>query len=109
MKSLEAPPDGLTGDLNEGGDGPLGDYLRSQGMQSASWTGTQGTYAYRGRLESLDGVWSRTERGSVLRCTAVPFGLKQSATHGYRIRGTFEGTKYAGGASDHLPVRILVH
>ena len=109
MASLEAPPDGLAGDLNEGISGPLGRYLRSAGMQPAPWSGPAGTYAYRGRLEALDGVWTTPGRGLVLRGTAVPFGLKKSATHGYRVRGTFEGTKYVGGASDHLPVRILVH
>jgi hypothetical protein len=78
-------------------------------MQPAPWSGPAGTYAYRGRLEALDGVWTTPGRGLVLRGTAVSFGLKKSATHGYRVRGTFEGTKYVGGASDHLPVRILVH
>lgn len=102
-------PDALTGDLNEGDHGPLGQYLRNLGMRPADWTGAQGTYAYRGRLEALDGVWTAADRGVTLRCAVVPYGLKYSATSGYRVRGTFEGVNYAGGASDHLPVRLVVH
>ena len=60
-----------------------------------------------GRLEALDGVWTGTSARWRVRCTAIPYGLKHTK-NGYQIRGSFEGLRYRGGASDHLPLRMEV-
>jgi hypothetical protein len=101
-------PDGITGDLNEGLDGPLASELRRRNYESRYPSNYPGTYAYRGRLEALDGVWIQKSAQWSARSQAIPFGLQKSASAGYQIKGSFQGTRYRGGASDHLPLRIVV-
>ena len=112
MKSVlsQAPncPDGIIGDLNEGPNGPLGATLKGAGMRHVAWPIYSGSFAYRGRLEALDGVWVRESSAFKVSTRVVPLGLTRSARHGYQIRGSFEGMRYRGGASDHLPVCITV-
>ena len=101
-------PDGITGDLNEGLEGPLASELRRQNFESRYPSNYPGTYAYRGRLEALDGVWIQKSARWTASSQAIPFGLQKSASAGYQIKGSFQGTRYRGGASDHLPLRIVV-
>ncbi len=108
LKQCSQVPEGITGDLNEGLDGPLASELRRQNYESQYPSNYQGTYAYRGRLEALDGVWIQKSAPWTARSQAIPFGLQKSAATGYQIKGSFQGTRYRGGASDHLPLRILV-
>ena len=108
LKQCSQVPEGITGDLNEGLDGPLASELRRQNYESQYPSNYQGTYAYRGRLEALDGVWIQKSARWTARSQAIPFGLQKSAAAGYQIKGSFQGTRYRGGASDHLPLRILV-
>lgn len=104
---LSTPIDGLTGDLNEGQNGPLAEWLRTEKFHPHYPSNLPGSYAYRGRLEALDGVWSGPATPWIIASRAIPYGLKKSA-RGYQIRGSFEGLKYRGGASDHLPLVIEV-
>jgi len=108
FKQCSQVPDGITGDLNEGLEGPLSFELRRQNYESRYPSNYPGTYAYRGRLEALDGVWIQKSARWTARSQAIPFGLQKSASTGYQIRGSFQGTRYRGGASDHLPLRIVV-
>ncbi|MFZ9189923.1 MAG: hypothetical protein ACO204_02345 [Schleiferiaceae bacterium] len=112
MRSIieQAPKnlDGVIGDLNEGPNGPLGTYLRRLHMQHLPWPHYAGSFAYRGRLEALDGVWVREATNWRATTHVVPLGLSKSPRLGYQIRGCFEGLRYRGGASDHLPVSISV-
>jgi len=85
----------------------LATWLRSQKFKPTYPTNFPGSFAYRGRLEALDGIWSQELKWAVGGVRAVPFGLSQGA-RGYQIRGTFEGLRYRGGASDHLPLRYTV-
>ena len=101
-------PDGITGDLNEGLEGPLASELRRQNYESRYPRNYPGTYAYRGRLEALDGVWIQKSARWTASSHAIPFGLQKSPADGYQIKGSFQGTRYRGGASDHLPLRIVV-
>ena len=107
FRTVTNAPDGLCGDLNEGSEGPLGTWLRSRKYTPTYPTNLSGSFAYRGRLEALDGIWSQELKWEVGSVRAVPFGLSQGA-RGYQIRGTFEGLRYCGGASDHLPLRYTV-
>jgi hypothetical protein len=108
FKQCSQVPDGITGDLNEGLEGPLASELRRQNFDSRYPSNYPGTYAYRGRLEALDGVWIQKSARWTARSQAIPFGLQKSASSGYQIKGSFQGTRYRGGASDHLPLRIVV-
>ena len=108
LKQCSLMPDGITGDLNEGLDGPLASELRRRNYESRYPSNYPGTYAYRGRLEALDGVWIQKSAQWSARSQAIPFGLQKSASAGYQIKGSFQGTRYRGGASDHLPLRIVV-
>lgn len=104
---LNSPLDGLTGDLNEGLEGPLAQELLTWNFRPRYPHNLPGSFAYRGRLEALDGSWISPESQWDARSTAILFGLKATAT-GYQIRGSFEGLRYRGGASDHLPILIEV-
>ena len=108
LKQCSQVPDGITGDLNEGLDGPLASELKRRNFEPRYANNYQGTYAYRGRLEALDGVWIQKSAQWTASSQAIPFGLQKSAAAGYQIKGSFQGTRYRGGASDHLPLRILV-
>ena len=112
MRSIieQAPKnlDGVVGDLNEGPNGPLGTYLRGIRMRHLPWPHYAGSFACRGRLEALDGVWVREAANWRASTHVVPLGLSKSPRLGYQIRGCFEGLRYRGGASDHLPVCISV-
>ena len=108
LKQCSPLPDGITGDLNEGLEGPLASELRRRNYESRYPINYPGTYAYRGRLEALDGVWIQKSARWTARSQAIPFGLQKSASAGYQIKGSFQGTRYRGGASDHLPLRIVV-
>jgi len=107
LKQISGPLDGLTGDLNEGLDGPLAEWLRTKKFRPHYPTNLLGSYAYRGRLEALDGVWTHTASRWTSDTRSVPYGLKHHKT-GYQIRGSFEGLRYRGGASDHLPLRLTI-
>lgn len=107
LRTMKVPPDGLCGDLNEGMEGPLGAWLRSQHAVAQYPKNFVGSFAYRGQLEALDGIWTWPSNWAVVDPQAVPYGLKHSAL-GYQIRGTFEGLRYRGGASDHLPLKFRV-
>ena len=104
---ISTPVDGITGDLNEGLDGPLAQWLRAHKFRPNYPSNLPGSFAYRGRLEALDGVWTGPSTRWRVRCTAIPYGLKHT-NNGYKIRGSFEGLRYRGGASDHLPLRMEV-
>ena len=108
LKQCSPMPNGITGDLNEGLEGPLASELRRRNYESRYHSNYPGTYAYRGRLEALDGVWIQKSARWTARSQAIPFGLQKSASAGYQIKGSFQGTRYRGGASDHLPLRIVV-
>ena len=108
LKQCSPMPDGITGDLNEGLEGPLASELRRRNYESRYPINYPGTYAYRGRLEALDGVWIQKSARWTASSQAIPFGLQKSASAGYQIKGSFQGTRYRGGASDHLPLRIVV-
>ena len=108
IKQCNQVADGITGDLNEGLDGPLASELRRQNYESRYPRNYPGTYAYRGRLEALDGVWIQKSAPWTASSHAIPFGLQKSPASGYQIKGSFQGTRYRGGASDHLPLRIVV-
>ena len=108
LKQCSPMPDGITGDLNEGLEGPLSSELRRQNYESRYPRNYPGTYAYRGRLEALDGVWIQKSAPWTASSHAIPFGLQKSPASGYQIKGSFQGTRYRGGASDHLPLRIVV-
>lgn len=108
LKQCSPMPDGITGDLNEGLDGPLATELRRRNFEPQYPSNYPGTYAYRGRLEALDGVWIQKSAPWTASSQAIPFGLQKSAATGYQIKGSFQGTRYRGGASDHLPLRIVV-
>jgi len=108
FKQCSLMPDGITGDLNEGLEGPLASELRRQNFDSRYPSNYPGTYAYSGRLEALDGVWIQKSAQWTARSQAIPFGLQKSTSDGYQIKGSFQGTRYRGGASDHLPLRIVV-
>ena len=108
LKQCSPMPHGITGDLNEGLDGPLASELRRQNYESRYPSNYPGTYAYRGRLEALDGVWIQKSAPWTTSSHAIPFGLQKTPADGYQIRGSFQGTRYRGGASDHLPLRIVV-
>lgn len=108
LKQCSQMPDGITGDLNEGLDGPLASELRRRNFEPQYPSNYPGTYAYRGRLEALDGVWIQKSTPWSASSQSIPFGLQKSAATGYQIKGSFQGTRYRGGASDHLPLRIVV-
>lgn len=108
LKQCSPMPHGITGDLNEGLEGPLASELRRRNYESRYPNNYPGTYAYRGRLEALDGVWIQKSAPWTASSHALPFGLQKSSATGYQIRGVFQGTRYRGGASDHLPLRIVV-
>jgi len=108
IKQCNQVADGITGDLNEGLEGPLASELRRQNYESRYPRNYPGTYAYRGRLEALDGVWIQKSAPWTASSHAIPFGLQKSPASGYQIKGSFQGTRYRGGASDHLPLRIVV-
>jgi len=108
LESTDHLPDGITGDLNEGPNGPLGAYLRRSEMRHIPWNGPTGSFAYRGRLEALDGVWTAEDFAHRVHCTALPYALDWNPRTGYRIRGSYEGLRYRGGASDHLPLCVFV-
>lgn len=110
MRSIlaRATADAITGDLNEGFHGPLGQYLKQCGFTAHPPQNYPGTFAYRGRLEAIDGVWTAANAPFDALVQAVAFGLRWDKSHGYQIKGTYEGLRYLGGASDHLPLRIMV-
>ncbi len=108
IKQCSQVADGITGDLNEGLEGPLASELKMRNFEPRYANNYPGTYAYRGRLEALDGVWIQKSAQWTASSQAIPFGLQKSAAAGYQIKGSFQGTRYRGGASDHLPLKILV-
>ena len=108
LKQCSPMPHGITGDLNEGLDGPLASELRRRNFEPRYPRNYSGTYAYRGRLEALDGVWILKSAPWTASSHALPFGLQKFSAAGYQIKGVFQGTQYRGGASDHLPLRIVV-
>lgn len=68
-----------------------------------------GSYAYRGRWQLFDQIWlSQTLRDSYSEGGVFVRGymlIGEGSRRGYPLR-TFYGTRYTGGASDHLPVFV---
>ena len=96
--------DWVIGDFNASPDGPLGQWMSVRGWNEALSTGCLGTYVYRGHWERIDQVWCR-RHDEAIHVQVIPFGLKE-VNGKPSVKRTFQSTRYIGGASDHLILRI---
>lgn len=73
------------------------------------WGGT-GTLKYNGKWEKIDGGFAEGFAGVREEVFADPTLLERdNAWGGERPRRTFNGRRYRGGVSDHLPVVFIVY
>lgn len=103
----------ITGDFNDGGDGPMAVQMRAKGMAdvSADATGShgaQGTYKYKGRWERIDHIMASPRLARQLRSCRVcdePFMLEEDDKYGgVQPLRTYRAWRYRRGFSDHLPL-----
>ncbi len=98
------------GDFNEESRGPLGQAMSAQG-----WTFlpvrsgmAPGTYWYKDRWSRLDQAWVCQGRQGYQKTTGESWIAKRSRTQSQRPRRTYEGLRYLGGPSDHLPLYVFI-
>ena len=105
----------VTGDFNDYGDTPALRLLSDNGLTDVSanamgTNGAKGTYRYQGEWGSLDHIYvSRLlyEKGVSCRIFDAPFLLEDEEKYGgKRPWRTYQGPKYLGGFSDHLPLVV---
>lgn len=103
----------ISGDFNdETGDKPL-QHIANQQLTDISAGakgshGAKGTYKYQGIWQSIDHIFvsgSMKERLLSCRVNDTPFLIEEDEKYGgMKPRRTYEGYKYRGGYSDHLPL-----
>lgn len=105
----------VTGDFNDYGDTPALRLLSDNDLTDVSANaignnGAKGTYRYQGEWGSLDHIYvSRLlhEKGVSCRIFDAPFLLEDEEKYGgKRPWRTYQGPKYLGGFSDHLPLVV---
>lgn len=103
----------MMGDFNDTGNAPALKYMREKGMTDVSEkaigkNGAKGTYRYRGEWGSLDHIFvSEAMVGKVVDCYVydADFLMEDEEMYGgKRPRRSYQGAKYLGGYSDHLPL-----
>ena len=105
----------VMGDFNET---PEGEAVQSLPLENVTRS-LGGTYRYRGRWEQLDQLLvspSLLDETSSVHVAAEgaqvfsePFVLEREPLYGgFRPRRTYQGPRYRGGYSDHLPVYVRV-
>ena len=106
----------VAGDFNDYADSPslqlLGSQLRNVTAQAQGSHGAKGTYRFKGDWHSLDHVLLSpsllSHLDSAYICDA-PFLLEKDKKYGgVKPRRTFNGFRYEGGTSDHLPLVVCL-
>jgi len=106
----------VAGDFNDYADSPslllLSGRLRNVTSQAQGSHGAMGTYRFKGDWHSLDHVLLSPSLMSHLVSTYIndaPFLLEKDEKYGgVRPRRTFNGFRYEGGVSDHLPLVVCL-
>ena len=105
----------VTGDFNDYGDAPALRLLATNGLTDVSanaigTNGAKGTYRYQGEWGSLDHVFVSQkihEKGVSCHIFDAPFLMEDEEKYGgKRPWRTYQGPKYLGGFSDHLPLVV---
>lgn len=106
----------VTGDFNDYGDAPALRLLAANGLTDVSanaigTNGAKGTYRYQGEWGSLDHVFVSQkihEKGVSCHIFDAPFLMEDEEKYGgKRPWRTYQGPKYLGGFSDHLPLVVI--
>ena len=105
----------ITGDFNDYGDTPALHLLTNSELKDVSTNatgsnGAKGTYRYQGEWGSLDHVFVSEEmfrKGVSCHIFDAPFLMEDDEKYGgKRPWRTYQGPKYLGGFSDHLPLVV---
>ena len=105
----------VTGDFNDYGDAPALRLLAVNGLTDVSANaiginGAKGAYRYQGEWGSLDHVFVSQkicEKGVSCHIFDTPFLMEDEEKYGgKRPWRTYQGPKYLGGFSDHLPLVV---
>ena len=105
----------VTGDFNDYGDAPALRLLAVNGLTDVSANaiginGAKGTYRYQGEWGSLDHIFVSQkicEKGVSCHIFDAPFLMEDEEKYGgKRPWRTYQGPKYLGGFSDHLPLVV---
>ena len=101
------------GDFNDTPDNPLFRLLEPtlQPMHLNYYRQGQGTIKYEGKWDLIDHFYvSKPISGSAqMKILRIPFLLTREASHpGEKPLRTYQGPRYTGGVSDHLPVCLVI-
>ena len=105
----------VTGDFNDYGNTPALQLLTQKALTDVSanakgCNGAKGTYRYQGEWGSLDHVFVSEQlckKGVSCRIFDAPFLMEDEEKYGgKRPWRTYQGPKYLGGFSDHLPLVV---
>ena len=105
----------VTGDFNDYGNTPALQLLTQKALTDVSanakgCNGAKGTYRYQGEWGSLDHVFVSEQlckKGVSCRIFDAPFLMEDEEKYGgKRPWRTYQGPKYLGGFSDHLPLMV---
>lgn len=107
--SRDAPSDFIVGDMNSDPRGPLKVWMEASGYQHVPLHGKWGTYAFGSKWSHLDSVWKHASASWKGVYTAIRFGTRTDESRSLSLKPTFYAGKYYGGASDHFPLRLIVH
>ena len=116
MQVRQNPNVVIMGDFNDGPSSPVMKKLCSDGRLVNLMQGKkEGTYRYRGKWEILDQfLVSRNVRAKNVEILRHPFLLEEDEKYGgNKPFRTYNGMRYQGGFSDHLPIildlQFLIH
>lgn len=101
--------DFILGDMNSDPRGPLAGWMGSFAYHHVPYRGNWGTYAYGQKWSHLDSVWKAASSSWIGTYRAIRFHSPSDEIRRLSLKPTFYAGKYYGGASDHLPLRLLVH
>lgn len=103
----------IAGDFNDEFDSPVMNriyqhHLLNLTKEARGLNGVRGTYRYQGKWSSIDHILSSPslhEKLDTAYIHAPMFLLEDEPAYGgFRPRRTYNGVKYQGGYSDHLPL-----
>ena len=120
LQAIDAVGSGMvlvTGDFNDYADSPSLLMLKDKGLQhltahahGVNNGNVRGTYNYHGRWQSLDHILASpplAAHADTAYVNDAPFLLVEDDTNGgWKPRRTFNGYRYLGGFSDHLPLVV---
>ncbi len=101
--------DFILGDMNSDPRGPLAGWMETFAYHHVPFCGNWGTFAFGQKWSHLDSVWKVASSSWKGNYRAIRFNSPSDEIRLPSLKPTFYAGKYYGGASDHLPLRFIVH